>query len=292
LWSLTAKTSVCARAAKLLLDAGTLLAGRGGGGGGGGASSCVNVLRLLLAGTAVSYIHDTTGIAAVTAVEVTFSTTADTTIAASGCNVSVAHTQLQCQLPPGIGVFASTTVTVLGQAVTANVSSIAYAPPLVSSVAPSQWGTDSSLTVVVAGSGFGSAATSISAALLVTGETFCGGTLSAELPVTVRDDSTILGNVNLPFSGSIVPSWNVSVRVADQVSQVRTFSCACSCECPPHTWELVCVLPQLAGVCPVRSASIVCGVRGCGKDRKAVALLSCFSPAIACADPCALHHRT
>lgn len=141
----------------------------------------------------------------------------------TGCVLAVPDSRLRCVLLPGTGVMSHVTVTVLGQSHTLAVTGLAYAPPTVSSVAPSSWPTDLTyLAVTLTGSGFGSVAQSDLVRVLVAGASGCGvGPALSLTRVNVRDDSQL--TFALHHNGSFVAStWQVLVTVSgvDQVVPV------------------------------------------------------------------------
>jgi hypothetical protein len=139
----------------------------------------------------------------------------------SNCTLVIPHTELQCALPTGVGVFSAVIVTVLGQSVQAAVTGLAYAPPTISGAVPARWPVAmGGATLTLVGTGFGSPAQSPLVRVSVTGVGGCAGdrpVVLAGQQVTVRNDNEL--TLQLPSPAHVVASWIVNVTVAGQLQQ-------------------------------------------------------------------------
>jgi hypothetical protein len=135
------------------------------------------------------------------------------------CVMVAVDTQLRCLLPPGTGVISHVSVAVLGQSTLLEVAGLAYAPPSLRAVSPSTWATDvATMTIVLRGAGFGSAAHSSLVTVSATGDPGCG----SGGPVTVVGTFvSVLNDTELSFvlqgaTPHLVQQWTLSVVVAGQ----------------------------------------------------------------------------
>ncbi len=142
-------------------------------------------------------------------------------LVATQCAMVAVDTQLRCVLPAGTGAISRVTVTVLGQSALLEVAGLAYAPPSLRAVSPSTWATDlTTMTIVVRGAGFGSAAQSSLVTVSATGDVACGGGASG--PVTVVGTAvSVLNDTELSFvlrdaTPHVVWQWTLAVTVAGQ----------------------------------------------------------------------------
>jgi hypothetical protein len=136
-----------------------------------------------------------------------------------GALVAFAWRPRRCVVPAGTGRMSHVTLAVLDKVSRLPVSSLSYAPPVVTSTTPGALPTDlTSGPVRVNGAGFGGPGVAGSVTVALSGVTSCGDTVAANISaVTVLSD----GVLSLDFAaspGSVVAAWSVVVTVSGQAS--------------------------------------------------------------------------
>ncbi len=140
---------------------------------------------------------------------------------AANCIFVSSDSQLQCALPAGTGAVSRVSVTVLDQTGALDVSHIAYAPPTLASVSPTVWPTDvTTMTVTLAGSGFGSQAQSGLVSVTARAVDYActdppGGVTLVASGVSVLTDSELSFSFRTP-APHVALRWALSVVVAGQ----------------------------------------------------------------------------
>jgi hypothetical protein len=159
--------------------------------------------------------------------DVTFVVVSVTTPAGSSvlqdCSFTVLHEALACTLPPGSGSISVVSVTVLGQTSTLAPVGLSYAPPIVNTVLPAAWPTNTNgAALTVTGRGFGPPSQSSLVTVVVWGVLCGSGGPSATEDVTLRVQTiTVRSDTELALevqgtAGHVVSLWFVSISVAGQ----------------------------------------------------------------------------
>jgi hypothetical protein len=141
-------------------------------------------------------------------------------VSTTNCTLVVPDREVVCVLPPGTGPLLLVTVSVLTQSATLVPEGLAYAPPVLATVAPAAWGTDlGALSVTVTGSGFGPPSQSAGVRVVLVGYSGCGPNITmAATSVSVRSDNELVFVVQPPAMAHVVPVWRVVVDVSGQAT--------------------------------------------------------------------------